>query len=139
MRPYRYPTVQKTKIERLIQEMLQDGIICNRSSPFACPMVMVKKKDDSQKMFIDYRQLNQLTIKNRFPIPVIEELLDKLGQTNFLSKLDLRSSYHQIRMWDKDVHKTTFKTHEWHYEFLVMPFGLTNAPSSFQALMNLIF
>nr|GEX76657.1 retrotransposon protein, putative, Ty3-gypsy subclass [Tanacetum cinerariifolium] len=123
-------------ISEQLQELSEKGFISPSSSPWGAPVLFVKKKDGSFRMCIDYRELNKLTVKNRYPLPRIDDLFDQLQGSSIYSKIDLRTSYHQLRIREEDIPITAFRTRYDHYEFRVMPFGLTNAPAVFMDLMN---
>ncbi|KAL8155848.1 hypothetical protein AgCh_001046 [Apium graveolens] len=122
-----------------LQELLDKGMIRPSVSPWGAPVLFVKKKDGSMRLCIDYRELNKLTIKNRYSLPRIDDLFDQLKDAIYFSKINLRTGYHQLKIKPEDIHKTAFRTRYGHYEFLVMSFGLTNAPAAFMDLMNRVF
>ncbi|KAJ9556778.1 hypothetical protein OSB04_011392 [Centaurea solstitialis] len=134
--PYRLAPPEMQELSNQLEELLAKGFIRPSSSPWGAPILFVKKKDGSLRMCIDYRELNKLTVKNRYPLPRIDDLFDQLQGAAWFSKIDLRSGYHQLKVREEDVHKTAFRTRYGHYEFVVMPFGLTNAPAAFMDLMN---
>ena len=135
---YRLSHSEAQEVKRQLADYVRKGFIRPSSSPWASPILLVKKKDGSMRMCIDYRSLNQITIKNKYPMPRIDELFDQLKGAKYFSKIDLRTGYHQVRIREQDVPKTAFRTRFGHYEFLVMPFGLTNAPASFMMLMDTV-
>jgi hypothetical protein len=138
-RPYRMPPKELAELKTQLQELLDKGYIRLSSSPWGCPALFVKKKDGSLRMCVDYRPLNAVTIKNKYPLPRIDILFYQLAGAKVFSKIDLRSGYHQIKIRPCDIPKTAFSTRYGLYEFLVMSFGLTNAPSYFMYLMNSVF
>ena len=134
--PYRLAPSEMQELASQLQELTDKGFIRPSVSPWGAPVLFVKKKDGSFRMCIDYRELNKLTIKNRYPLPRIDDLFDQLQGSTCFSKIDLRSGYHQLRVRKEDIPKTAFRTRYGHFEFMVMPFGLTNAPAVFMDLMN---
>ncbi|GJU53081.1 putative reverse transcriptase domain-containing protein [Tanacetum coccineum] len=137
--PYRLAPSEMKELSDQLKELSDKGFIRPSSSPWGAPVLFVKKKDGSFRMCIDYRELNKLTVKNRYPLPRIDDLFDQLQGSSIYSKIDLRSGYHQLRVREEDIPKTAFKTRYGHYEFQVMPFGLTNAPAVFMDLMNRVY
>jgi hypothetical protein len=138
-RPYRMPPNELAELKTQLSDLLLKGLIRPSSSPWGCPAIFVKKKDQSLRMCVDYRPLNAVTIKNKYPLPRIDILFDQLSKAKVFSKIDLRSGYHQIKIRPEDIPKTAFSTRYGLYEYLVMSFGLTNAPAHFMYLMNLVF
>ena len=137
--PYRMAPVELKELKFQLQKLLEKGFIRPSVSPWGAPVLFVKKKDGTLRLCIDYRQLNKLTVKNKYMLPRIDDLFDQLKGASIFSKTNLRSEYHRLRIKDVDVHKTAFRTRYGHYEFLVMPFGLTNASTTFMDLTNHVF
>ena len=136
---YRMALVELKELKLQLQELLKKGFIRPSVSPWGAPVLFVKKKDGTHRLYVDYRQFNEMTVKNKYLLPRIDDLFNQLKGAGVFSNIDLRFGYHQLWIKDADVNKTTFRTRYGHYEFLVMPFGLTNAPVAFMDLMNRVF
>ena len=139
MTPHRMAPVELQELRVQLQELLDKGFIRPSTSPWGAPILFAKKKDKTLRLCIDYRRLNRVTIKNRYPLPKIDDLFDQLRGARVYSKIDLRTGYHQLRVRETNIPKTAFRTRYGHYEFTVMPFGLTNVPTAFMDLMHRIF
>ncbi|XP_057485869.1 uncharacterized protein LOC130772149 [Actinidia eriantha] len=139
MPPYCFASAELRELKTQLQELQDLGFICPSTSPWGAPALFAQKKDGSLHLCIDYRKLNRVTVKNKYPMPRIDNLFDQLRGATCFSKIDFRSRYHQLRVRREDIPKTVFRTRYGHYEFIIMPFGLTNAPASFMDLMNRIF
>ena len=137
--PYRMAPAELKELKVHLQELLDKGFIRPSFSPWGAPVLFIKKKDGTMRLCIDYRELNKVTIKNKYPLPRIDDLFDQLQGASVFSKIDLRSGYHQLMIKEEDIPKTAFRTRYGHYEFLVMPFSLTNAPAAFMDMMNRVF
>jgi len=137
--PVSMAPAELVELKSQIDELLGKQFIRPSTSPWGAPMLLVKKKDESSRLCVDYRQLNKVTIKNKYPLPRIDDLMDQLHGALVFSKIDLRSRYQQILVKAEDVQKMTFRSRYGHYEYVVMPFGVTNAPTVFMNYMNMIF
>ncbi|KAL0533479.1 hypothetical protein IC582_030319 [Cucumis melo] len=137
--PYRMDLAELEELKVQLQELLDKGFSRPSVSPWAAPVLFVKKKDGSMRLYIDYKKLNKVTVKNKYPLPRIDDLFDQLQGATVFSEIDLQLGYHQLRIKDNDVSKTAFRSGYGHYEFIVMSFGLTNAPAVFMDLMNRVF
>jgi hypothetical protein len=136
---YRSSMLENAEINKQVLELLDKGIIRPSSSPCGSPIVLVLKKDGTWRMCIDFQASNKITVKNKYPLPRIDDLLDQLKNVVYFTKLDLRSGYHQIIIVESDIWKISFNTKQGLFEWLVMPFGLCNAPKTFMRVMNDVF
>jgi hypothetical protein len=137
--PYRMSTPKLKELQMQLEELLKKGYVCPSVSPWGSPVLFMKNKYGTLRLCIDFRQLNKVIIKNKYPLPRIDDLFDQLKDARIFSKIDLRSRYHQVRIKEEDISKTAFRTRYGHYEFTVVPFGLSNAPTVFMCLMNRVF
>jgi hypothetical protein len=137
--PYRMSTPELKELQMKFEELLKKGYICPSVSPWGAPILFVKKKDGTLRLCIDFRQLNKVTVKNKYPLPRIDDLFYELKDAKIFSNIDLRSGYDQVRIKEEDISKTSFRTRYGHYEFTMVPFGLSNAPVVLMFLMNGVF
>ena len=139
MTPHRMAPIELHELKAQLQELLDKGFIILNTSPWGASVLFAKNKDKTLRLCIDYRQLNRVTIKNRYPLPRFDNLFDQLRGARVYSKIDLRTGYHQLRVREADIPKTVFRTWHGHFEFTMMLFGLTNAPAAFMDLMHKVF